>query len=150
MAAGDFGHKYSPAFAQLFIPSAWLPHQLGASVWGLMQVAMVAALYLPVCDSVWKGNVSAAQSFQVALMLAGGTLAGGSLVGGVLFETMQVLATWRLVPLLALPRLDPAQRRSAHADADADLDTVADALVRPPSPRPEPATIGGHASSTAP
>jgi hypothetical protein len=69
-----------------------------------------------------------------------------------------VLAIWRLVPLLVLPRLDPAQRRSAHADADAeagaeagaDLDTDADTLVGARSPRPGPATIGGHASSTAP
>lgn len=111
--AGEFGHKYSPAFAQLFIPLAWLPHQLGTSVWGLIQAALAvaavwlagtfggarpsgerllwsavaAALFVPVWDSIWKGNVSAAQSFQVALMLSGGTLAGASLAGGVLFKT---------------------------------------------------------------
>jgi hypothetical protein len=111
--ATDFGYKYPPTFAQALLPLAPLSLMAATHVWALVQTLLAflavwlaglfggarrslehflwsgvaAAFYLPLWDSIWKGNVSAVQAFQVALLLPAGVVAGVSLASAVLLKT---------------------------------------------------------------
>lgn len=113
VVATDFGYKYPPFFAQTLRPVAGLPFFAAATIWaavqtvmaflavwlalifgggkrdleGLLWSAVAAVFYLPLWDSIWKGNVSAVQAFQIALILGGGAVAGASLASAILLKT---------------------------------------------------------------
>ncbi|CAN5129594.1 hypothetical protein BH24CHL7_BH24CHL7_03000 [soil metagenome] len=113
VVATDFGYKYPPTFAQALLPLAGLPLSAAAGIWVVLQVGVsfaavwlagsyggarpsverllwsgvATALFLPMWDSVWKGNVSAVQAFQLALVLGGGAVAGASLASAILLKT---------------------------------------------------------------
>jgi hypothetical protein len=112
----DFGYKYPPTFGQSLFPLTRLPLLQATDVWALIQAALAflavwlagllggarrtlehalwsgvaVALYLPIFDTVWKGNVSAVQAFQVAVLLSGGAVAGISLASAVLLKTTPI------------------------------------------------------------
>lgn len=112
-AQGELLYKYAPPFAQSLVPLAGLPLALGTAVWGLLQASLclaavwlagslggaragleravwsvaAVALYLPIWDSIWKGNVSAVQAMQSTLLLAGGAVGGASLASAILLKT---------------------------------------------------------------
>ena len=112
-AQGELLYKYAPPFAQSLAPLASLPVAAGTVIWGLVQASLclaavwlagslggaragleravwsvaAVALFLPVWDSIWKGNVSAVQALQATLLLGGGTMAGASLATAILLKT---------------------------------------------------------------
>lgn len=111
--ATDFGYKYPPLFAQMLSPLSGLPFFAAATVWAAVQTTLAflaiwiaaisggakrglepllwsgvaAALYLPLWDSIWKGNVSAVQAFQLALILGAGVIGGVALASAILLKT---------------------------------------------------------------
>ncbi|MDQ3937895.1 MAG: DUF2029 domain-containing protein, partial [Chloroflexota bacterium] len=112
-AQGAVLYKYPPVLAQLLVPLAGLSMLTSAAVWLLLQGALIlagvwlaaraggaprsvetflwcgvaATFFLPSFDTLWKGNVSGVQAFQVALMAGGAALAGGSLASAALLKT---------------------------------------------------------------
>jgi hypothetical protein len=115
-AQGVGNYLYPPLFAQLLTPLAGLSVGVAATVWLVTQgvltygsvwiagtagglrrtperalwTAVAVTFYLPVFDSLWKGNVSGVVAFQVALLALGGTTAGVSLASGVVLKLAPV------------------------------------------------------------
>jgi hypothetical protein len=110
---GEVLYKYPPTFAQLLVPLAALPRELATGAWVLLQATfayaavwyagsvggarptleralwsgVAVAFFLPVFDTLWKGNVSALLALQVALVLRVGTVSGIGLATAVLLKT---------------------------------------------------------------
>ncbi|OGN81560.1 MAG: hypothetical protein A2X23_13055 [Chloroflexi bacterium GWC2_73_18] len=98
-------YRYPPPFAQLLTPLAVQAPALGVTLWAAVQAFLVlaatwiaggvgggrptlerflwsgvaATFYLPVFDTLWKGNVDGLLAFLVALVLRGG-MAGGAAI----------------------------------------------------------------------
>lgn len=113
IAAQDMLYKYPPPFAQLFWPLAWLPVGIANTIWGAIQAilafasvwlaasfggarvsrerilwtAVATMLFLPVWDSIWKGNVSVPQAFLAALSLGPAAASGFGAAGAILLKT---------------------------------------------------------------
>ena len=129
-AQGQDRYRYPPPLAQLLVPAAGLPLGAAASVWLLLQAlsvmaavwvagsaggatrsgerllwsAVAATWFLPVFDTLWKGNVSGFVALAVALVAVGGSVAGLASVAGVALK---------LVPLTLTPAAFlPAPRRT--------------------------------------
>ena len=131
-AQGLERYRYPPPLAQLLAPLAGLPVGTAAAVWLLAQaVAMVAAVWLalgaagvprhperaawsvvaclvfmPVFDTLWKGNVSGFVALIVALVAMGGATAGVGAAAGTLLK---------VVPGTLLPLLLADGRRAVLA-----------------------------------
>jgi alpha-1,2-mannosyltransferase len=131
-AQGLERYRYPPLLAQLLVPLAGSPLGTAAAVWLLLQaVAMVAAVWLalgaagvprhaeraawsvvaclvfmPVFDTLWKGNVSGFVALMVALVAMGGATAGVGAVAGTLLK---------VVPGTLLPLLLAEGRRAILA-----------------------------------
>jgi hypothetical protein len=111
--AGAEVYKYPPFLAQLLVPLAGMPLGVAVLVWIVSQMALIiagvwlaaraggaprnvetllwcavaATYFLPNFDTVWKGNVSGAQAFQVGLLSLGGAIAGVTAVSAGLLKT---------------------------------------------------------------
>lgn len=131
-AQGLGRYRYPPPLAQLLVPvsdlplgtvaAGWLVLQalaMGAAVWLALGIAgvrrhaerlawsIVACLaFMPVFDTLWKGNVSGFVALGVTLVAAGGTVAGA---GAVLATLLKVM------PVTFLPALVVAGRRAIVA-----------------------------------
>jgi alpha-1,2-mannosyltransferase len=131
-AQGLERYRYPPALAQLLTPLAGLPVGTAAAIWLLLQAAaMIAAVWLalgaagvprhaeraawsvvaclvfmPVFDTLWKGNVSGMVALVVALVAQGGRVAGVGATAGVLLK---------VVPGTFLPLLVTEGRRAILA-----------------------------------
>ena len=130
-AQGQDRYRYPPAFAQLLWPLAGLPAGVAAVVWLAVQAGCVLAaawialrmggargaepllwagaattLFMPVFDTLWKGNVSGVMALQVALLLVPGALGGLALASAALLK---------LTPAALFPAIVAAGRRAASA-----------------------------------
>lgn len=118
-AQGVDRYRYPPPFAQallllLVLPAgtaavAWLVVQLVAAygaVWLATGMAgarrsveralwcgVAVACFLPVFDTLWKGNVSAVLALQAVLIAAGGALGGASLATAALLKVSPAVLT---------------------------------------------------------
>ena len=123
-AQGRDAYRYPPTFAQLLMPLALLPLPLAAAAWFIAQAAAVLAAvwlagsaggarpsleranwtgvaavwFLPVFDSLWKGNVSGWLALATTLMLVGGASAG---VATALLTLIKLTPAALLVPAVA-------------------------------------------------
>lgn len=113
---GTDRYRYPPPFAQLLVPLATLPTQAALWAWFLIGlVAIVAAvlvalriarqpgaepvlwslaaacLFLPVFDSLWKGNVSSLMALLVVIAITGGAAAGVSVALAGLLKVVPVV-----------------------------------------------------------
>lgn len=136
--ANAVGHYiYPPLFAALFAPLTWLPRGAGYALWGLAQLAMLAAgfrmargaaglergsapFYLlmgvSVFGAVWTNLQEGQVNLLLVMILAGGLwlmLKGRCVRGGLLFA---VAAHLKVVPIVLLPLLI-AQKRFKAAGA---------------------------------
>ena len=129
-AQGVDRYRYPPPLAQLLVPLAGLPLATAAWIWMALQaLAVLAAVwiagtvggaarsaerllwsavagiwFLPVFDTLWKGNVSGFVALGVVLVVLGGAAATVGSVAGVALK---------LVPVTLLPAAFlPATRRS--------------------------------------
>ena len=128
-AQGVDVYRYPPLFAQLLLPLANAPFGVAATIWLLLQAAAAFAAvwiaaglggarrsleralwcaaaaiwFLPVFDSLWKGNVSDILALQVALLGAGGLAGGAAMATAVLLK---------VVPVALLPAIVRGPRRA--------------------------------------
>ncbi len=130
-AQGVDRYRYPPPLAQALVPLASLPRPVALWVWlvmgavamtGALLVALraigqlrleavlwsltAACLFLPVFDSLWKGNVSSLIALLVAVAVTGGSVAG---------VAVALAALVKVVPMVFLPAWWIAGRRSRHA-----------------------------------
>ena len=117
-AQGQDRYRYPPLLAQSLVPTAGLPTAAVATGWLVVQAALVyasvwlaasaggaprtpervlwtgtaATWFLPVFDTLWKGNVSALLAFQFALLVVAGRRGGAALASAVLLKLTPVLA----------------------------------------------------------
>lgn len=141
-------YRYPPPFAQVLVPLSALPTPAALWVWlalglvsimasllvalrtaGLWRVEPVlwslaaACLFLPVFDSLWKGNVSGLLALAVAIAAAGGA-AGGAAVA---------LATLlKVVPIVFVPGWWVLGSRSRRAMVAVALAVVATSVLLSP------------------
>ena len=127
-AQGIDRYRYPPPLAQVLEPLSGLPVRSAAAIWLLLQAAAVLAAmwiavraggarrsletllwcgvaatwFMPVFDTLWKGNVSGFLALAVALALAGGS------TGGVAIALATLL---KLVPIVYWPGLAGGPRR---------------------------------------
>jgi len=120
-AQGLDRYRYPPPFAQLLVPlagialgaatwlwllaqaacllaAAWLAGEVGGlprSLERALWTGAATAWFLPVLDTLWKGNVSGLQALLVALLFAGPAASGGALAANGLLKLTPVV----LVPL---------------------------------------------------
>ena len=146
---GTDRYRYPPVLAQVLAPLSGLPMGALAVLWLLVQAAAVLAAtwiatgaggarasperalwcavaatwFLPVFDSLWKGNVSGILAFQVALTLAGGAVAGVSIAAAILLKFM---------PVALLPAAAGGGRRIAASVLAAGLALTAVSIVLSP------------------
>jgi hypothetical protein len=149
-AQGRGAYRYPPPLAQLLVPLAGLPMPVAAGVWLVGQLIAVAVAvwfagslggappsrerliwtgvaatyFLPVFDSLWKGNVSGWLALATALALAGGLRAGPQIAAATLVKLTPGAI---LVPAL-LGSAVPDRRRLLLAAA-ATLIAVAGASI---------------------
>jgi len=123
-AQGLDRYRYPPPFAQLLVPlagialgaatwlwllaqaacllaAAWLAGEVGGlprSLERALWTGAATAWFLPVLDTLWKGNVSGLQALLVALLFAGPAASGGALAANGLLKLTPVV----LVPLALL------------------------------------------------
>ena len=116
-AQGVGRYLYPPLFAQLLVPVAGLPHPVVVTAWAIAQwlavlaatwlatglggaprslerlawCAAATAWFLPVFDTLWKGNVSGFLALAVALLAAGGAAGGGATAAATLAKVVPVL-----------------------------------------------------------
>lgn len=116
-AQGALLYKYPPFLAQLLVPLSALPLGVAAAVWFVLQFlavysatwlaaraggaarsietlawcAAATTLFLPVFDTLWKGNVSGFLALAVAASVAGGMGAGVGVVSATLIKTTPVV-----------------------------------------------------------
>ncbi len=113
---GTDRYRYPPPLAQLLVPLASVPTPAGLWAWfALGLVAIVASLlvalrtagllrlepalwslaaaclFLPVFDSLWKGNVSGLLALLVALAAAGGAVGGAAVTLATLLKVVPVV-----------------------------------------------------------
>jgi hypothetical protein len=147
-AQGTDRYRYPPTFAQLLVPLTALDH--GAALWLLLVLQLVAiaaavglalrmagllrpepvlwaaaatVLFLPVFDSLWKGNVSGFLSLLVVLAVMGGAT-GGSAVA--------IAALLKVAPITFVPAWLAVDGRSRRGMALTVLGVVAlSALLAP-------------------
>lgn len=121
--AGAQLYKYPPTLAQVLVPMSYLP--LGAAsvtyftlqlvavfggVWLAVRAggarssletfawtAVATTFFLPVFDTLWKGNVSGFLAFAVAVAVVGGVAAGGAAFAATLLKATPVVL---IVPAL--------------------------------------------------
>ena len=131
-AQGQDRYRYPPPLAQLLVPATALPAGAAASLWLVLQAfATIAAvwlalgvagvrrhaergawsvaacvLFMPVFDTLWKGNVSGFVALGVTLAAMGGALAG---IGAMAATLVKV------APLTMLPALLAGGRRPIGA-----------------------------------
>lgn len=113
---GTDRYRYPPPFAQLLVPLAALPTQ--AALWGWFAIGLAAivgavlvalriarrpgvepalwslaaaCLFLPVFDSLWKGNVSSVIALLVTVAVTGGAAAGVSIALASLLKVVPVV-----------------------------------------------------------
>lgn len=125
----------------LLTPDSWLLY--GRSLTSLSGSDMAA---FGVIALVSNGFVDVALRLSIGVVLVALAIRRGSdrLAFTASIVAVPVLAIWRFVPLLVLPRLQPASRRPAQP-----VVAVSEpAQTRSPAARP--ATIGEHVSGTAP
>jgi hypothetical protein len=116
-AQGLDRYRYPPPLAQVLIPTAGMPLSSAALIWLLAQTAAVGAavwlalrtglgrtpsleavlwavaaatFYMPVFDTVWKGNVSGFLALLVVLAALGPRVAGIGIAGAVLLKVVPV------------------------------------------------------------
>ena len=141
-------YRYPPPLAQVLVPLTWLPTRTALWAWfaiGLVAVVAsllvalrsagmlrpeavlwslaAACLFLPVFDSLWKGNVSGLLALLVAIAAAGGA-AGGAAVA---------LATLlKVVPVVFVPAWWVAGSRCRHGMAAIAIAVVASSVLLSP------------------
>lgn len=149
-AQGLERYRYPPPLAQLLVPLAGLSVTAAASIWLVLQaIAMVAAVWLalgaagvprhaeraawsvvaclvfmPVFDTLWKGNVSGLVALVVTLVAMGGRPAGVGAVAGTLLK---------VVPGTFLPLLLAEGRRAIVAGAATAVGVVALSVLATPT-----------------
>jgi hypothetical protein len=110
-------YKYPPPLAQLLVPTAGLPLGVAsvyyftvqalavfAATWLAVRAgggsrsletfawaAVATTFFLPIFDTLWKGNVSGFLAFAVAVGLLGGVAAGGATFAATLLKTTPVV-----------------------------------------------------------
>jgi len=123
-AQGLDRYRYPPPFAQLLVPlagialgaatwlwllaqaacllaAAWLAGEVGGlprSLERALWTGAATAWFLPVLDTLWKGNVSGLQALLVALLFAGPAASGAAMAANGLLKLTPVV----LVPLALL------------------------------------------------
>jgi len=123
-AQGLDRYRYPPPFAQLLVPLAGIALGAATWLWLLVQAACLLAAawlageaaalprsleralwtgaatawFLPVLDTLWKGNVSGLQALLVVLLFSGPAASGGALAANGLLKLTPVV----LVPLALL------------------------------------------------
>jgi len=123
-AQGLDRYRYPPPFAQLLVPltgialgattwlwllvqaacllaAAWLAGEVGGlprSLERALWTGAATAWFLPVLDTLWKGNVSGLQALLVVLLFSGPAASGGALAANGLLKLTPVV----LVPLALL------------------------------------------------
>jgi hypothetical protein len=131
-AQGQDRYRYPPLFAQALQPLASLPLGSAAAIWLTLQAGCVLAagwlalrvpgsrigvervlwggvavtLFLPVFDTLWKGNVSGVLALAIALLLGSRGVAGAALGASIVLK---------LTPVAALPAALAGGRRTAVA-----------------------------------
>ena len=131
-AQGLDRYRYPPPFAQLLVPlagialgaatwlwllaqaacllaAAWLAGEVGGlprSLERALWTGAATAWFLPVLDTLWKGNVSGLQALLVVLLFAGPASSGGALAAN---------AALKLTPTVLAPMALLRGRRSAAA-----------------------------------
>ena len=128
-AQGEDRYRYPPPFAQLLVPLSALPLGAAFMIWLVVQAvailasvwvagsagrlatsrerlvwsAVAATYFLPVFDTLWKGNVSGMIALAVALVAAGGPIGAVAAFGATLLK---------LVPVTLVPSaVSPLSRR---------------------------------------
>ncbi len=166
-AQGVERYRYPPPLAQLLVPFANIPAGAVATAWLVLQAAaMVAAVWLalgaagvprhaeraawsvvaclgfmPVFDTLWKGNVSGFVALAVSLVALGGATAGIGAMGGTLLK---------VVPATFLPLLLVQGRRALLAAGACAVAVVGVSFVAAPDAwwdyvRVLPNLLGGSA-----
>lgn len=133
-AQGLDRYRYPPPLAQLLVPVSGLGAGTAATIWLVLQlVATVGAvwlalgvagvrrhaerlawslaacvLFMPVFDTLWKGNVSGFVALAVTLVAMGGAAAGAGAMAATLLK---------VVPLTFLPAIAAGGRRAFAAAA---------------------------------
>jgi hypothetical protein len=128
-AQGALLYKYPPPFAQLLVPLAGLPTATGNAFWAALQAVMVfgavwlggtfggarasferflwtgvaVTFFLPVLDTLWKGNVTGLQVLLTAVAAGPGLVGGAGVAATILCKT---------TPATALPAIAAARRRT--------------------------------------
>jgi Glycosyltransferase family 87 len=121
-------YLYPPLFAQLLIPLSWLPEETAAFAWFCFQSATLAvalyvvtsaggvrsridraivvglafSLYLPIYDSLMKGNVEGPMALLIAIVLVGSERASGVAVAAA--ALIKVVPGFALAGLVARGR----------------------------------------------
>jgi Glycosyltransferase family 87 len=116
-AQGALLYKYPPLLAQLLVPLAGLPLGVAAGIWFMAQAfavfaatwlaaraggarnsaetfawsAVATTYFLPVFDTLWKGNVSGILALAVAVALYGGAAGGAGVMAAALLKTTPVV-----------------------------------------------------------
>jgi hypothetical protein len=147
-AQGIDRYRYPPPFAQLLVALAGLPLGAAATIWLIAQGAAIVAaawfaamaggarrsletalwcavsatLFLPVFDTLWKGNVSGIVALGVAIALIGGA------AGGVAVALVSLL---KLVPATLAASLATDRRGSAAAMAAAAVVVAVSVALAP-------------------
>jgi hypothetical protein len=111
-AQGQDRYRYPPLLVQVLVPLAGLPLSAAATIWLVVQGVLIYAAvwvagsaggsrpslervlwtgvavtyFLPVFDTLWKGNVSGVVAFQVAVLALGGRQGGASLATAILLK----------------------------------------------------------------
>ena len=157
-AQGLERYRYPPPLAQLLVPVSGLPMGSAAAIWLAFQaLAMVAAVWLalgaagvprhgeraawsvvaclvfmPVFDTLWKGNVSGFVALTVTLVAMGGAAAGAGAAGGTLLK---------IVPGTFLPMLLVAGRQAVLAAVPTAVVVVGVTVVLSPAAWADYATV---------
>ena len=149
-AQGLDRYRYPPPFAQLLVPLSAISLEATTRLWLLVQAACLLAAgwiageaaalprsleralwtgaatawFLPVLDTLWKGNVSGLQALLVAFLFAGPAVSGGALAANGLLKLTPVL----LAPLAVL-----RGRRSALALVAGGLAVAVPSILAAPA-----------------
>lgn len=128
-AQGLDRYRYPPPLAQLLVPATGLATGTAATIWLVLQLmatvgavwlalgvagvrrhaerlawsAVACVLFMPVFDTLWKGNVSGFVALTVTLVAMGGPSAGAGAMAATLLK---------VVPLTFLPAIVAAGRRA--------------------------------------
>lgn len=147
-AQGALLYKYPPLLAQLLVPLAGLPLGVAAGIWFLAQgfavfaatwlaaraggaarsaetfawSAVATTFFLPIFDTLWKGNVSGFLALFVAIALYGGAAGGAAAMVSTLIKSTPVV--------MVLPAL-VAGRRSVLGVAAAGVVGISSFVLSP-------------------